>query len=101
MKGAEMYSGSFVAQLDATVVAEPRQRALDHITRFAQAAAVSAAARSQQADDHQADQQFDRLFEAVASVALQCFGPGAFLAATVRQRRELLEHRLHQLFVPL
>ena len=101
MKGAEMYSGSFVAQLESAVVAEPGHRALDYVSGLAQAASVRAAARGQQADDHQPDQQLDRRDEAIPSIALHRFGLRAFLPVAITQRRKLLEHRRNQLFVTL
>jgi len=89
MKGAEMYSGSFVTQFESTVVAEPRQRAFDNIPCFAQSAAMRTATRRQQTGDHHADDQLDGPDKAISTVALQGLWLGAFLAAFITHVRKL------------
>src|SRR5260221_5346357 len=101
MKSAEVYSGSFIAQLESAVVAEPRQGPFDHVPSLAHAATVRAATRGQQGGDHEPNQQLDDPHEPVATVALQGFGFGAYPAAPVPQMWKLLEHRLNQFLIAL
>jgi len=96
-----MHSGSFVTQLEPTIIAEPRQRSLDYIARFAQAASVRASARGQQADDHHPNQHFDDRNKSVTTVALQSLRFGAILTVLIGQMRKLLEHRFDQFLIPL
>lgn len=101
MEGAEVYSGSFVAELESAVVAEPRQRPFDDVSCLSHAATVRAAAWGQQGGDHQPNQELDYPHESVASVALQGFGLGVHPSSLVPQMRKLLEHRLNQFLIAL
>src|SRR5712691_2735098 len=101
MKGPEMVVGSLVTELQPTVVAQPGQGPLDHVTGLAKTAAMRTAPWGQQARDHQTHEQADNVLKAVSSIPLQRFGLLFPLACRVRQHRQLLEHRLDQLFIPL
>src|SRR5262245_34782090 len=101
MKGPEMLTGPLVTQFEPAVVAQPGLRLLYHIAGLTQAAAMRAAARGQQAHDHQAHQQLDDIHKAVASVSLQCSRFLSPLTLAVGQHRQLLEHRFDQRVVAL
>src|SRR6266705_3910967 len=101
MKGAEVNSGSFVTQFQATIVAKPRHRALDDVAGFAKAAPVRTTSEGQQTRDQHADHELDDPFEPVSAVALYRLRLRAFLALLVRQMRKLLEHGLEQFLIAL
>ena len=96
-----MFSGSFVTQFEAAVVAEPRQRAFDNIPRLAQSAPMRTSARRQQAGDHQANEQLDDPHKAISSVALHGLWLGVLFSVLVGQMRKLLEHRLDHFLITL
>src|SRR5262245_7523208 len=77
----------FVARPQATVVPHPRQASFHHVAGFPQAAAVRAAAKSDQGCHQQTHDPCDQRRESVATIALKVLGP-SWLAVTPHDLRQ-------------
>src|SRR4051794_13814899 len=101
MKGLEVCTASLVAQLQSPEVAEPTERAFDHVASFPESAAVRTrfSKRSQDRFDPQPFHELRQRGRTVAGIALQGFGLGAWSTSRSSDRRHVDNQRQRDLIV--
>jgi hypothetical protein len=101
VKGLEVLSAPFIAQLEPTEVAEPAERAFDNVARLAEAAAVGTrfSQRGQDRFDAQPLHEVSQSGRTVAGIALQSLGFGARSASRSRDGRHVDDERQRDLVV--
>jgi hypothetical protein len=101
MKGLEVRSTAFVAELQSAKVTEPTERALDDVACLTKAAAVGTrlSERRQDRSDSQPADEVSQSGRTVAGIALQGLGLGAWSASGPSDGRHVHQQRQRDLIV--
>ena len=95
MEGLKVNAALFVTHFDATEVAEPTERPLDHVPSLPETASMwhLFAVQGKQGFDSSGDHLADHRENPVCGVALQDVGPRPRSAATTCDSRDTIQHR--------